>query len=228
MLFWPLALIALIAIVIAQLSATFPDALRAEGSSEKLIYLALLLVFILAYGFRRREVRLGPMALMGVGWLAAFAALLVAYTYREEARMVFDRVRGEVSPTIAIARDDGEVELRKAWDGHFRAMALVNGARVGMLVDTGASVVLLSYEDAAAAGLDPEHLAFTQPVTTANGRSHVAPVILESVAIGAVGLSSVRAAVAEEGKLKSSLLGMSFLGRLQETSFRGDSLILRN
>lgn len=168
------------------------------------------------------------MALMGVGWLAAFAALLVAYTYREEARMVFDRVRGEVSPTIAIARDDGEVELRKAWDGHFRAMALVNGARVGMLVDTGASVVLLSYEDAAAAGLDPEHLAFTQPVTTANGRSHVAPVILESVAIGAVGLSSVRAAVAEEGKLKSSLLGMSFLGRLQETSFRGDSLILRN
>lgn len=228
MLFWPIALIALIAIVVAQLYATYPDALRAEGASEKLVYLALLLVFILVYGFRRRTVRLKPVALMAAGWLAAFAALLVAYTYREEARMVFDRVRGEVSPTIAIARDDGEVELRKAWDGHFRAVALVNGARVGMLIDTGASVVLLSYEDAAAAGLTPEHLAFTHPVTTANGRSFVAPVTLESVAIGAVGLSRVRAAVAEKGKLKSSLLGMSFLGRLQETSFRGDSLILKN
>ncbi|MEM7522276.1 MAG: TIGR02281 family clan AA aspartic protease [Pseudomonadota bacterium] len=169
-----------------------------------------------------------PLALMGLIWLTVFSALIVAYTYRDVARMVFDKVRGEISPTIAIARQEGVVELRKAWDGHFRAVTKVNGGNVGMLVDTGASIVLLSYEDAEAAGLDPASLSFHQPVTTANGKAFVAPITLETVSVGAVGLAGVKAAVAEKGKLHSSLLGMSFLGRLQETSFRRDVLILRN
>ena len=97
-----------------------------------------------------------------------------------------------------------------------------------MLIDTGASIVLLSHEDALAAGLDPDNLNYSMPVTTANGRSYVAPVTLASVSIGAVGLDRVKAAVAEKGRLHSSLLGMSFLGRLQETSLRRDTMILRN
>jgi aspartyl protease family protein len=227
MLFWPLAVIALVALAVAQLAGAFPDALRQEGAAERLLYLGLLLTLVLIWGFRYRRVRLRPVAMMAAGWLAAFSALIVAWTYREEAVMIFDRVRGEVTPTLALSRTQGEAELRKAWDGHFRAVATVNGANVGMMVDTGASLVLLSYEDAAAVGLRPETLAFTQPVSTANGRAFVATVTLDEVAIGAVGLTGVRAAVAEEGRLSTSLLGMSFLGRLSETSFRGDRLILR-
>lgn len=228
MLFWPVALIALIALLVALLNANFPDALRADGASEKLIYLVVLLVGFLLFSFRRRAVRLRPAAMMAAGWLAAFSALIVAYTYREEARAVFARVRGELSPTLAIARAEGEVEIRKGWDGHFRAQATVNGAEMPLLIDTGASIVVLRWEDAEAAGLRPETLTFSQPVTTANGRTHVAPVTLESVAVGDVGLTRVRAAVAERDTLKSSLLGMSFLGRLEETRFRGDSLVLKN
>lgn len=228
MLFWPVALIALLVILLVQLDASFPGALQADGAGERLIFLAILLVIILVYGFRFRQVRVKPFALMGLSWLAVFSALVVAYTYRDAARMVFDNVRGEISPTIATVRQEGVVELRKAWDGHFRAVTNVNGENVSMLIDTGASIVLLSYEDARAAGLDPGSLTFNQPVTTANGKAFVAPITLEAVNVGAVGLSDVRAAVAEEGKLHSSLLGMSFLGRLQETSFRRDILILRN
>lgn len=228
MLFWPVALIALVAIVVAQLYVAYPGVLREDGASENLVYLAFLLVIVLVYGFRFRQVRVKPLALMGLIWLTVFSALVVAYTYRDTARMVWDKVRGEISPTIAIARQEGEVELRKAWDGHFRAVAQVNGGKVSMLVDTGASIVLLSYEDAVAAGLKVDALRFTQPVTTANGRAYVAPVTLETVAVGVVGLTRVKAAVAEPGKLQSSLLGMSFLGRLQETSFRRDKLILKN
>ena len=125
-------------------------------------------------------------------------------------------------------RAEGVAELRKAADGHFRAVAKVNGQNVGMLIDTGASIVLLSYEDAVAAGLNPQNLSFSMPVTTANGRSKVAPVTLDNVTIGNVGLDTVRAAVARPGAIHSSLLGMSFLGRLQETSFRRDKLILKN
>lgn len=227
MLFWPIALIALVALAVSQLHAAFPDALAREGAAERLIYLAAVLTVLLLWGFRNRRVRMRPVALMGAGWLAAFAALLVAWTWRDEARMAFDRLRGEVAPTLAVARAEGEVELRKAWDGHFRAVAEVNGAKVGMMIDTGASLVLLSWEDAEAAGLDPARLVFDQPVSTANGRAHVARVTLERVAIGDVAVLRVRAAVAERGRLSGSLLGMSFLGALAETSFRGDRLILR-
>ena len=228
MIFWPLALLVAFAVLASQLNVHFPHALKTEGASEQLIYLAFLLMIVLIWGFRGREMRLKPMAMAGAIWLSAISALVVAYSYREDVKVVFDRFRGEVSPTLAIAREEGVVELRKAWDGHFRAVTEVNGAKVGMLVDTGASIVLLSYEDAKDAGLNPASLAFTQPVVTANGRAHVATITLDYVAVGNVGLSNVRAAVAEKGRLHSSLLGMSFLGRLQETSFRRDVLILRN
>ena len=228
MISWPLALIVAIAVLASQLNVHFPHALKTEGASEQLIYLAFLLMIVIIWGFRGRELRLKPMAIAGIAWLSAISALVVAYSYRDDARAVLDRFRGEVSPTLAIARAEGVVELRKAWDGHFRAVTEVNGAKVGMLIDTGASIVLLSYEDAEAAGLDPANMAFRQPVITANGRAHVAPITLEYVAVGNVGLQSVKAAVAENGKLHSSLLGMSFLGRLQETSFRRDVLVLKN
>jgi len=226
--FWPVALLAAVAIVVSQLNIQFPHALQTEGASEQLIYLAFLLLIVAIWSFRGRQLRVKPLAMAGLVWLSALSALLVAFTYRDEVRTVFDRVRGEVSPTVAIARAEGVVELRKAWDGHFRAVAEVGDTKMGMLVDTGASIVLLTFEDAQAAGLSPETMSFTQPVVTANGKAHVAPVTLDSVVIGTVGLSRVKAAVAEKGLLHSSLLGMSFLGRLQETSFRRDVLILRN
>ena len=228
MIFWPIALLVAIAILASQLNINFPHALRTEGASEQLIYLAFLLIIVLVWGFRGREMKLKPMAVAAVVWTTALSALVVAYAYREDAKIVFDRFRGEVSPTLAIARQEGVVELRKAWDGHFRAVTEVNGAKVGMLIDTGASIVLLSYEDAEAAGLEPDTLGFHQPVVTANGRAYVAPITLDYVAIGEVGLERVKAAVAEKGKLHSSLLGMSFLGRIQETTFRRDILILKN
>ena len=228
MIFWPIALLVAIAIIASQLNVNFPHALKTEGASEQLIYLAFLLIIVMVWTFRGRELRLKPIMIAGLVWLSAFSALIVAYAYRDEARVIVDRFRGEVSPTLAIAREEGVVELRKAWDGHFRAVTEVNGAKVGMLVDTGASIVLLSYEDAEAAGLNPAQLAFRQPVVTANGRAYVAPLPLDYIAVGNVGLSGVKAAVAEKGRLHSSLLGMSFLGRLQETSFRRDILILRN
>ena len=187
-----------------------------------------MLAIILIYGYRFRRVRAAPLLKMGLAWVAILITLVAGYTYRDGVAAVWADIRGQFSPTIAITRQEGEVELRKAWDGHFRAVTKVNGQNVGMLIDTGASIVLLSFEDAVAAGLEPQNLTFTMPVTTANGRSHVAPVTLETVSVGAVGLSNVKAAVAAQGKVRSSLLGMSFLGRLQETSFRRDRLILKN
>ena len=95
------------------------------------------------------------------------------------------------------------------------------------MIDTGASMVLIPFEQAAAIGINPDTLDYSMPVTTANGRSSVAPVQLSSIKIGPIAVFDVPAAIAQPGLLKTGLLGMSFLDQLEETSFQGDRLFLR-
>ena len=64
-------------------------------------------------------------------------------------------------------------------------------------------------------------------VTTANGSTTVAPIQLSSIRVQHVAVFDIQGAVARPGRLETGLLGMSFLERLAETSFRGDHLILR-
>jgi len=119
------------------------------------------------------------------------------------------------------------VEVARAFNGDFDVHAEINGARVAMVLDTGASSVVLTREDAKAAGLPLEVLAYTVNIDTANGRTRAAPVVLDRIAIGGLVERSVEALVAQPGQLKTSLLGMSFLNRLQSWEVRGDRLLLR-
>ena len=160
---WPVIFVVLTALAVFQLDAIFPNALRQEGSNERLVYLGFLLLIVLVYGFRFRRVRMIPLVKIGLAWAAIFSGIIIAYAHRDTIQAAWANVRGEVAPTIAVARAEGEVELRKAWDGQFRAVAKVNGVNMGMLIDTGASIVLLSYEDAVSAGLSPQTLSFTLP-----------------------------------------------------------------
>jgi aspartyl protease family protein len=96
-----------------------------------------------------------------------------------------------------------------------------------MVLDTGASSVVLTRDDAKAAGLPLEVLKYTVNIDTANGRAHAAPVTLDRIAIGGLVERSVEALVAQPGQLKMSLLGMSFLNRLQSWQVSGDRLVLQ-
>ena len=106
--------------------------------------------------------------------------------------------------------------------GHVVLDAAVNGAPVRMLVDTGASLVTLTPADARAAGIDPTGLVFSRHVNTANGAAHMAPINLRELRIGQLSIYDVPAAVLEN--LNVSLLGMSFLGRLQGYEMRDGKL----
>jgi len=122
----------------------------------------------------------------------------------------------------------GTVELQAGENGHFHADAEINGQTVHVLVDTGASMVALSYEDAESAGLYLKPRDFTHRVSTANGYARVAPVTLDSVSIGDITVRNVRAAVSERGALSMSLLGMTFLGQLQRVDMRSGTLVLQD
>jgi aspartyl protease family protein len=103
-----------------------------------------------------------------------------------------------------------------------------NGITLHMLVDTGASTVVLKPADAQRLGIDVERLRYTVPVQTANGTTYAASVRLHNLTVGNISLDNVDALVARQGSLKDNLLGMSFLSRLRSYEFTSDYLTLRS
>ena len=130
------------------------------------------------------------------------------------------------SETAAYAARPRTIQLKADNRGHFIVEATINGRTIEMLADTGASAVALTPQDARRAGIDPRSLNFDVPVQTANGEVKVASVTLDKIEVDGIVVRDVRAMVADSDALSSSLLGMSFLGRLASVKMSGDTLEL--
>jgi aspartyl protease family protein len=160
-------------------------------------------------------------------WVLVGFVLVFAYTYRAELRAISDRVLAEIIPGRVAQRSAHVVEIVRGRGGDFQVAAKINDSRVAMILDTGASSVVLTQEAAKTAGLPLEVLAYTVSVDTANGRTRAAPVTLDRLVIGDIVERAVPALIAQPGQLKISLLGMSFLDRLESWEVRGDKLNMR-
>jgi aspartyl protease family protein len=193
-----------------------------SGVETKIMALALIAMIALIL-FRQQFSHVLRSAVI---WAFIALALILGYTYRFELRDVSERVLAEFLPGRAASKGR-TVEIARGAGGGFSVVTQVNGARVAMVLDTGASAVVLTQEAAKAAGLPLEVLNYSVTVDTANGRARAAPVTLERVSIGNITERSVPALVAQPGQLRSSLLGMSFLDRLEGWQVRGDRLLLR-
>jgi aspartyl protease family protein len=158
-------------------------------------------------------------------WLLVGLLLAAGYTYRHELAQVGKRLMAEAMPGRPVSRGK-TVEIVRA-GREFQVIAEINGARINTVLDTGASAVVLTQEAAKAAGLPLEVLSYSVTVETANGRTRAAPVTLDRMAVGGIVERSVPALIAQPGQLKTSLLGMSFLNRLEGWEVRGEKLILR-
>ncbi len=119
-------------------------------------------------------------------------------------------------------------ELDAGSNGHYLTKAHINDSGIQVMVDTGASVVALTWKDAEKAGLKPSSLKFDVAVSTANGQVGAARVMLDEVEIDNVRVHNVQGMVLPRGALDVTLLGMSFLGKLQSFSFENGKLILKN
>jgi aspartyl protease family protein len=118
------------------------------------------------------------------------------------------------------------VELIADRRGHFSTAAQVNGASIEVLVDTGATNVALTFEDAERAGIFVRPQDFTHRANTANGVARIAPIMIDSISIGGITVRDVQGSVAERGKLNETLLGMTFLGRLSKAQMSRGRLLL--
>lgn len=128
------------------------------------------------------------------------------------------------SSEVATTDDSHATAIPKAQDGHFWANATVNSHAVHFLVDTGATVVVLTEADAQRLGFDKASLTYNRKVITAMGPTQAAQVTLSSVEVGQSTVHNVEALILPQGG--TSLLGMSYLGRLSRMEATPSSLIL--
>lgn len=156
--------------------------------------------------------------------LAATAGAVVAYKDPEQVARasdsVSDMLRGRAASkarAVQIARGQG---------GEFALQARINGVNTPMVIDTGATSVVLTWETAKAAGLPLELLDYNVDVETAGGHTRAARLTLDRLAIGKLVERSVPALVVPRGQMKTNLLGMSFLDRLERWEVRADRLML--
>ena len=138
----------------------------------------------------------------------------------------------EIWPTLRLALGfqkqvvNGQtLQLTRGIDGHFHVEAQVNGKSIDFIIDTGASDIVLSKEDARTVGFDPAKLDFSGKAATANGTTETAPVRLKSLVVGPFQNENVRARI-NGGDLFGSLLGMSFLEDYKIT-ISGDHMVLQ-
>jgi aspartyl protease family protein len=157
---------------------------------------------------------------------SAEAVVLLADYHPHALRAATVETAGGASALPAVRPAVGGGALMKASDGHFWAEGDVNGTRVRFLVDTGATAVALTPQDAERLGIDLTRLSYGYTVVTAGGRARAASVKLASVSVAGAKLADVDALVIEKG-LDASLLGMSYLGRLSSFQATRQALFLR-
>ncbi|MCX8100973.1 MAG: TIGR02281 family clan AA aspartic protease [Geminicoccaceae bacterium] len=166
----------------------------------------------------------------GIAWLvvAAVAAALVAPSALP--RLIERLAAPAAAPTALVEKDQlasgvNRIAVAPGPGGHFYLEARVHGEPIRFVVDTGASAVVLDPEDARRIGLAPERLRFSERFRTANGLVRVAPVTLRELRIGQLALPHLPAVV-NEAPIGVSLLGTSFLARLQGWRVEGGRLLL--
>lgn len=187
-------------------------------AQARLFYLSLLGAFIVVGVFARYRDRMGQAMQHMAIWALIFVGVVLAIGFADPLRQQLFNDEPQVV-------DENTVQLRQARDGHFYATLQVNGQPIQFLVDTGATSMVLTKEDAEAAGIDTGALNYVIRTQTANGESTAAPIKLNRVELGPHVDYEVRATVAG-GDLNKSLLGMSYLENFSSFRREGNRLFI--
>ncbi len=185
-----------------------------------LIYLGLLLLVLSVAFLLASRGRMGVVLTQAAVWVLIFLGVIAAYG-------LWPEIEAAIRPRQAtvVTEEGAAVEVPRAIDGHYYLTLEVNGAPVEFTVDTGATDVVLSRDDARAAGIDPDDLVFLGTALTANGEVRTARIRLRELALEGTVDRDVPAVVTD-GDLRSSLLGMAYLGRFDRIEISGDRLLL--
>ena len=184
----------------------------------RLIYLLLLGLVLVGWFFSQGRTSWNKTLQQAAAWVLIFIGAIAAYG-------LWGDVSQTVRPQQTVFEDTGQIKVPLAQDGHYHIEAQVNGTPVRFVLDTGATFIVLTKADAARAGLDLDGLIYTGRAMTANGEVRTAPVELDSMSIGPIADSNVRAVV-NDGEMETSLMGMSYLQKWGRIEIANNTLTL--
>lgn len=218
-------LLAAVAAGIWLLFHAFPERSFSGYDSAQLAYSFALLAMVSSGVVMSRRFKLAESLRNIAIWSAVAAVLVVGYLYQDVFSDIAMRLRGDVLPAEPQSINAGTVALSETEGGDYYAVGEVDGVRIRFAVDTGASDIVLSPEDAQRAGIDLTALDYDRETMTANGIGHTARVMVDSLGVGPIRFSNVSVAV-NQAPMDSSLLGMAFLRRLKSFEFKQHKLYL--
>lgn len=190
-----------------------------DGDSiAHLAYLGLLGAAVVAWFISQNRQNLNKTLQQAMAWVFIFIGVIAAYG-------LWGDIRSTVGPAPQMTVSGQTIEVPRSFDGHYYLPVLVNGEPITFLVDTGASQIVLSADDAERVGIDPDQLNYFGRAVTANGEVRTAPVRLDSLSLGPITDTDVTAWI-NEGELHQSLLGMDYLHRFSNIQFADGRLIL--
>ena len=188
-----------------------------SADSASLIYLLLLGAALAFWFFIQNRDSLNRKLQQAALWALIFVGAMAAYGLWDDI--------SRSSLTARISAETGEITVPRSADGHYYLTLQVNDTPIRFVVDTGATDMVLTRADAVTAGVDPGDQGFSGRARTANGTVRVAPVRLDTVAIGPVQDRNVRASV-NDGEMDTSLLGMTYLHRFSSIQITNGEMIL--
>ncbi len=183
----------------------------------RLAYLVLLAVAVGGYFIAQNRGNWSKLAQQAMIWALIFVGVVAGYG-------LWGDIQRDLAPRQAVL-NGAVIEVPRTFDGHFYLTARLNGAPVEFVVDTGATDVVLTKDDAARAGVDLDGLAFTGRAMTANGMVRTATAVVDTISVGDIRDSNLRVSI-NEGKMDQSLLGMTYLRRFSKIEIADDKLIL--
>ena len=184
----------------------------------RLIYLILLGLMVVGWFFAHGRTTWNKTLQQAAVWGLIFLGAIAAYG-------LWGDISRTVLPQQTVFSDEGRIEVPRSPDGHYYLQTQVNGAPIRFVLDTGASMIVLTKEDAMRAGLNPDGLSYYSRAMTANGEVRTAPVKLESVTLGGFSDENVTALV-NEGEMNDSLMGMDYLQRWGKIEIAAGTLTL--
>ncbi|MFO7920652.1 TIGR02281 family clan AA aspartic protease [Rhodobacteraceae bacterium W635] len=183
-----------------------------------LVYLGLLGVALAGSMISANRQHIGRVARYALTWGLLIAAGVISVG-------LWPDLRQTVLPQQSTVTDAGEISVPRSFDGHYYLTLQINGAPVRFVVDTGATDMVLTPQDAAHAGLETASLRYTSRAMTANGMVQTAPVRLDLVEVGPISDRQVPAVV-NGSPMQESLLGMSYLNRFSRISIEDGRMVL--
>jgi aspartyl protease family protein len=194
-----------------------------EDEIIRFIYLSIILI-ALATGIFSGGLRKSKIAKYLLIWSGIAFLFIALYSFRFEFASLKNRVVAELVPSRAIKITDDQIAISASQNGHFYVKIKVNNVPISFMVDTGASDVALSFDDAKKANIDLDNLYGFRQYNTANGTITSALANADKMQIADVIFENVSVSVNEN--MKTSLLGMSFLRKFKKYEFYQDRLVL--